>query len=106
MDEQDELRVGLQWVGDLISPPSPANQILIMADSPVVGSTQADSHVLMFGYVSPPAVSGDLTPQQVEQLISQPLPVMPISRVVLTTPRLREFRDVINKHLAQTTGEV
>ncbi|MFG6446466.1 hypothetical protein ACFXQA_14495 [Microbacterium sp. P07] len=97
--ENGEFAAQLQWVGDMVSPPAPVNQILVLADSPVQGSDRPDTHVLVFGYVSPPAIIGELTPEQIAQIISQPLPVIPQGRFVLSTARLREFRDVINTHL-------
>ncbi|MFI8593711.1 hypothetical protein ACIGCK_04685 [Microbacterium sp. NPDC078428] len=103
--ESNEFAVQLQWVGDMASPPSPVNQILITADAPVSGHPVPDAHILSFGFVSPPAIPGELSPSQIAQLQSQPLPVIPAGRFFITTDRLREFRDVISGHLARLEGQ-
>ncbi|MDR2294672.1 MAG: hypothetical protein LBE05_05660 [Microbacterium sp.] len=95
------LNMQLQWVGDLASPPTPVNQMMILPDAPVQPNADSGGHVLMLGNVTLPVVVGEITPQIAAELSSQPLPVMPVARVFLTTARLREFHEVIGRHLAQ-----
>lgn len=87
-----------------MSPPTPVNQILIVTDTPVMGGAASDAHTLVVGYVASPMFPGDPTPEQIAEIQSQPLPVVPAGRFMLTTARLREFRDVIDKHLRENVG--
>tara|TARA_B100000378_G_scaffold145163_2_gene117269 strand:+ start:499 stop:816 length:318 start_codon:yes stop_codon:yes gene_type:complete len=103
VDDTEGFAVQLQWVGDMTSPPTPVNQILVSTDSIVAGSSP-DLHFLNFGFVSPPPIPGEITPEQVQQLQSQPLPVVPVGRFAISTSRLREFRDVLTQHLEKNTG--
>lgn len=102
MDDSENFTLQLQWAGDMVSPPTPVNQMLLMADSPAMGEQYPDSHTIAFGYVVPPAIPGELSREQVDQLQREPLPIVPVGRFVFTTSRLRELRNVIDQHLQRT----
>lgn len=105
MDENTNISLQLEWVGDMISAPTPVNQILLVSDTPVTDGSPSGAHTLALGYVASPVLPGEPTPELIAQIQSQPLPVVPAGRFMLTTARLREFRDVIDKHLQQNGGD-
>ncbi|WP_336502144.1 hypothetical protein [Microbacterium paraoxydans] len=99
-----QVQFQLQWVGDMVSAPAPVNQAMIMADMPTPPSTQPDSHIVTFGYVTPPMIYPGMTEGDVASLAEQPLPVMSAGRFLFTRGKLRELRDQIDQHLAQHEG--
>ena len=99
VEQSGEINFQLQWVGDLTSSPTVINQILIAPEVPLTNVGSVDSHVLALGYVAPPVLPPNMSPEMAEHISSQPLPVVPQGRFLLTTGRLRELRDAIDEHL-------
>jgi len=100
MPEEFDIAIPLQWVGDLVSPPSPVNQIVVSMDAPAQGAI-ADLHLLTFGFVVPPTITDGMSREQIAAIVEQPLPIVPVGRFTVTTSRLREFRDIISAHLSR-----
>lgn len=99
VEQPGEINFQLQWVGDLSSPPMVVNQLMLTPDVPLTNSAMSDSHVLGLGYVAPPILPPNMSPEMAEHVSSQPLPVMPLGRFLFTMGRLRELRDAIDEHL-------
>jgi len=99
-NDAENIQLQMQWVGDMVSPPAIVNQFMLQA-GPNTLDGRTDTHHLTVGYVTPPFLVPEMPPEALEALASQPVPVLPLGRFVLTEPRLVDLYTIIGNHLRQ-----
>jgi len=101
--DETQFQIQAQWVLDNSAVPAAVNQFLLQPAAPLE-SGAIDGAYLTIGHLNPPMLPGYAGPLNSEILAGQIFPVIPVARVLVSMPRLRDLRDNLDKFIEAMEG--
>ena len=100
--QQTEFQIQAQWILDPMVVPAAVNQMLIQDGPPVDDGRSPDGTYLTFGHLNPPVAMEPLLGSDGNPFPNAILPVVPVSRFLVSRERLKSFHATLGRYLEAT----